>query len=187
MIIQPVVIPEANGTAFVRGYVQVYTGNGKGKTTAAIGLALRASGAGLNVFIAQFIKAGRYSEIEALERFGDRITCRQYGRGCWLRGSPDADDIKLARSGLDEVRRAITSGAYQVVILDEADVAVWFQLLNVEDLLALIDLKPEPMELVFTGRYADPRLIERADLVTEMREVKHYYQQGVLARKGIES
>lgn len=178
---------EANRTTFDRGYVQVYTGDGKGKTTAAIGLALRAWGAGLRVFIAQFIKSGAYSEMEALDRCGTGISCRQYGRGCWLIGKPSAEDSRLAREGLDEVRELITSGRYQLVILDEVCVANWFGLFEVEDLLALIDIKPERTELVFTGRRADPRLIERADLVTEMREVKHYYQQGVLARTGIES
>jgi cob(I)alamin adenosyltransferase len=173
-------------TPFKRGYVQVYTGDGKGKTTAAIGLALRAAGAGLRVFIAQFVKSGRYSEIEALDRFAGQITCRQYGRGCWLRGEPSPEDTHLARQGYEEIREVIRSGNHRVVILDEANIATWFKLLSVDDLLDLIDMKPEAVELVFTGRRADPRLIERADLVTEMGEVKHYYQQGVLARKGIE-
>lgn len=178
---------EACGELFDRGYVQVYTGDGKGKTTAAIGLAVRAAGAGCHVFIAQFVKSIRYSEIAALELLGDRIVCRQYGRGCWLRGQPEAEDIRLAIEGCREVREIIRSGQYQLVILDEANVATWFKLLDVEDLLALIDDKPESVELVFTGRRADPRLVERADLVTEMREIKHYYRQGVPARRGIES
>jgi cob(I)alamin adenosyltransferase len=167
--------------------VQVYTGDGKGKTTAALGLALRAAGAGLRVFIGQFIKQGHYSEIEALERFGDRITCRQYGRGCWIRGQGSEDDAALAHRGLDEMRGIIASGDYDVVILDEALMAAGFRMLDTEELIDLIDAKPERVELVFTGRWADPRLIERADLVTEMQEVKHYYQQGVRAREGIES
>jgi cob(I)alamin adenosyltransferase len=178
---------DAHRAAFERGYVQVYTGDGKGKTTAAIGLAVRAAGAGLRVFIAQFVKSARYSEIEALERLADRIVCRQYGRGCWLEGEPDHEDIRRAQEGLKEVREIVKSGEYQLVVLDEADIATWFGLLSVEDLLELIDLKPERVELVFTGRRADPRLIERADLVTEMLEIKHYYQRGVAARKGIES
>lgn len=172
---------------FDKGYVQVYTGDGKGKTTAAIGLALRAAGAGLHVFIAQFVKSGRYSEIEALERFSDLIVCRQYGRGCWLRGKPSEEDVNAAREALTEIREIIRSGKYELVILDEANIATYFELFSVEALLDLIDAKPERVELVFTGRRADPRLIERADLVTDMREVKHYYQQGVQARHGIES
>lgn len=170
-----------------RGYVQLYTGDGKGKTTAAIGLAVRAAGAGLRVFIAQFIKEGRYSEIQVFECFGERITCRQYGRGRWIRGQASEDDASLARNGLDDVRAVLTSGRYQVVILDEALLAVWMRMLDVDELLDLIDLKPDCVELVLTGRRADPRLVERADLVTEMREVKHYYRQGVRAREGIES
>jgi cob(I)alamin adenosyltransferase len=170
-----------------RGYVQVYTGDGKGKTTAALGLAFRAAGAGLRVFVAQFAKCGLYSEVVALRRFSDAVTLRQYGRGGWLRGAGDAEDARLAREGLAEVRRAVTGGRYDVVILDEADIAVYFGLFAVEDLLELIDAKPDAVELVITGRGADPRIVERADLVTEMREVKHYYRQGVMARKGIES
>lgn len=169
------------------GYVHVYTGDGKGKTTAAIGLALRAAGAGLRVFIAQFIKSGRYSEIIALESCTDRIVTRQYGSGCWLRGKPSAEDVRLAEAGLAEVRRIIRRRDFQVVILDEACVAAWFNVLKVDELLELIESKPRGVELIFTGRKADPRLIEKADLVTEMREVKHYYQHGIEARRGIES
>ena len=168
------------------GYVQVYTGDGKGKTTAAMGLALRAAGAGLKVFIAQFVKSEKYSEIFALERFPGLITCRQYGSGCWLQGQPDEKDVQLARSGLEEVRQIVAAGGHDVVILDEANIATHFGLLAVEDLTALIDMKPPGVELIFTGRKADPRLIERADLVSEIREIKHYYQKGVLARKGID-
>lgn len=170
----------------MNGYVQVYTGDGKGKTTAAMGLALRAAGAGLKVFIAQFVKSEKYSEVIALERLSDLITCRQYGSGCWLQGQPDDGDIQLARSGLDEVRQIIAAGRHDVVILDEANIATHFGLLSAEDLTALIDIKPPGIELIFTGRKADPRLIDRADLVSEVREIKHYYQKGVLARQGID-
>ena len=169
------------------GYVHVYTGNGKGKTTAAIGLALRAAGAGLKVFIAQFVKSEEYSEINALKRFSDLITCRQYGSGCWIYKEPGSDDVLCARNGLEDVRRIITGGQYDVVILDEANIATHYGLLAANDLVGLIDMKPAHLELIFTGRYADPWLIERADLCTEMREVKHYYQKGILARKGIEN
>jgi cob(I)alamin adenosyltransferase len=170
----------------MKGYVQVYTGNGKGKTTAALGLALRAAGAGLKVFIAQFIKGKEYSEILALERFSDAITLKQYGLGCWIEGEPTADDIQAARRGLVEVRSIIRSENYQVVVLDEANTAAYFRLFSVDDLLEIIDSKPDSVELVITGRYAHPLLMERADLVTEMREVKHYFHQGVEARMGIE-
>ena len=170
----------------MRGYVQVYTGNGKGKTTAALGLALRAAGAGLRVFIAQFIKGTACSELEALRRFSDAITVKQFGRGCFVWGRPSRADVDAARKGLSEVRTIVSSGEYQVVILDEANVAAHLGLISVDELLAVIDAKPEDVELVITGRNADPRVIERADLVTEMVEVKHYYSRGVKARKGIE-
>lgn len=170
----------------MHGYVHVYTGNGKGKTTAALGLALRAAGAGMNVFIGQFVKSESYSEISALERFPERVTCRQYGRGCRLGGDVTAVDSRLAGYGLEEVRWVTAGGRYRLVILDEINIAVSFGLLAVEDLLELIEIKPAHVELVLTGRYAPPQLVERADLCTDMREVKHYYRQGVLARKGIE-
>jgi len=170
----------------MQGYVHVYTGNGKGKTTAAFGLALRAAGTGMNVFIGQFIKSERYSEVSALERFPERITCRQYGSGCRLGGDLSPGDSRLARCGLEEVRWVTAGGRYRLVILDEINIAVSFGLLTVADLLELIDIKPRHVELVFTGRYAPKQLIERADLCTDMREVKHYYQNGVMARKGIE-
>jgi len=166
--------------------VQVYTGDGKGKTTAALGLALRAAGAGLSVFFAQFIKAGRYSELAALERFADRITVRQYGLGRFIHSDAGEADISHARQGLREVRQAIASGRYSVVILDEANGAVQCGLLSVEDLLQTIDLAPQTVEIVLTGRSAPAELLERADLVTEMKEVKHYYHCGVAAREGIE-
>ncbi len=171
----------------MKGYVQVYTGDGKGKTTAAMGLALRAAGAGLMVYIAQFVKSEKYSEIIALERFSDLITCRLYGSGCSLHGPPDDEDVQLARSGLEDVRRIVSAGQHDLVILDEVNIITHFGLLTPDDLIALIDLKPAGVELVFTGRKADPRLIERADLCSEIREIKHYYRKGVLARKGIES
>ncbi|MEN6428551.1 MAG: cob(I)yrinic acid a,c-diamide adenosyltransferase [Phycisphaerales bacterium] len=169
-----------------RGYVQVYTGDGKGKTTAAIGLAIRAAGAGLRVFFAQFIKGLAYSEIEALSRFADRITVEQFGRGCFIRGEPQQADIQAACHGLARIVEAIREGDYDLVILDEAIVAVECRLFPVERLLELIADKPEHVELVLTGRYACNALLEKADLVTEMREVKHYYRQGIGGRRGIE-
>ena len=168
------------------GYVQVYTGDGKGKTTAALGLALRAAGAGLKVLIAQFVKGRPCGELNAIARFSDLITLKQYGRECFIRHTPESEDIRAAREGLEEVRKLLISGEYNVVILDEANIAVHYGLCSVEDLLELIDSKPEDMELIITGRYADRKIVEKADLVTEMKEVKHYYRKGIKARKGIE-
>ena len=173
-------------THWERGCVQVYTGDGKGKTTAALGLALRAAGAGLHVFIAQFMKGVHSSELDALQRYSDFITLKQYGCGRLIHKEPEPEEIEAAKKGLAEARAAIASGQYDVVILDEANAAVHFGLFDVEDLLALLDVRPEQVELVITGRKAPAELIERADLVTEMREVKHYYAQGVAARRGIE-
>lgn len=170
----------------MKGYIQVYTGDGKGKTTAALGLAMRAYGAGLNVYIAQFVKGMRYSELETLKVLSRLITVKQYGRGCFIKGDPTEEDIRAARAGLKEVREIMLSGKYQMLILDEANIATHYKLISVDDLLKLIAEKPEEMEMIITGRNADPRIIEASDLVTEMKEVKHYYNDGVMAREGIE-
>ena len=170
----------------MKGYIQVYTGDGKGKTTAALGLALRAAGAGLKVYFAQFIKGAKYSEHNSLLKFADVITVTQFGRDCFIRGTPDKKDIQAAMAGLEEVKRVVLSGDYDVVILDEVNIAIWYKLFQVDDLLDLIGKKPLHVEIVITGRNADPRIIEAADLVTEMKELKHYYKKGVLARDGIE-
>ncbi len=169
-----------------RGYVQVYTGNGKGKTTAALGLALRAAGAGLKVFIVQFIKKRRCSEHKMLERFGGLITIRQHGRGFLLKRKANRSDVSEAQAGLGEVREAIASREFDVVILDEANVAVNCNLLSVDDLIELMEAKPKNIEMIITGRYADEKVIQMADLVTEMKEIKHYRKKGVKARAGIE-
>ncbi len=170
----------------MKGYIQVYTGDGKGKTTAAFGLALRAAGAGLRVYIAQFVKGMRYGELDAIEKLSDSITIKQYGRDCFIFKEPEKEDIQAAQNGLREVREIMCSGEYQMIILDEANIATYYNLFSVDDLLDFINVKPEGVELVITGRKADPRIIGKADLVTEMREIKHYYQRGVQARTGIE-
>jgi len=170
----------------MKGYIQVYTGNGKGKTTAALGLSIRAAGAGLKVFIAQFIKMGEYSEIKTLKRFSDFITIEQYGLGRFIKGKPSSEDIQAAGKGLERIENIIDSRDYHVVILEEANVAVTCGLFSVENLLKIIDKKPDDVEIVITGRNARPEIIDRADLVTEMKEIKHYYHKGVKARVGIE-
>lgn len=169
-----------------KGYIQVYTGNGKGKTTAALGLAVRAAGAGLRIFIAQFIKEVKCSEHALLEELSDRITVKQYGKGLIMGRKPSTADIEAAQAGYEEVKKVLLSQEYNVVILDEANVAAHLGLITVQELLELMALKPREVELVITGRYADEKVMEAADLVTEMREIKHYHGQGVQARRGIE-
>ncbi|MFH2066310.1 MAG: cob(I)yrinic acid a,c-diamide adenosyltransferase [Pseudomonadota bacterium] len=170
----------------MKGYIQVYTGNGKGKTTCAIGLSVRAAGAGLRVFIAQFIKSGDYSEVKALKRFSDLITLKQFGTGRFIKGKPSAEDIRSAQEGLRMIRQEISSGQYDMIVLEEANVAVTCGIIRLEDLLDIMAHKPDNLELVITGRNAAPEIIEKADLVTEMKEIKHYYNNGVQARIGIE-
>ena len=170
----------------MKGYVQVYTGDGKGKTTAAIGLAIRSLGAGWRVFIAQFLKAGEYSEHKALAKFSDHLTIKTYGRNVFIKGKPEDEDRRLAQAAYEEIAEIVVAGRHRLVILDEANVAVYYGLLSVDQILELIDRRAEGVELVITGRYAHSRLIDRADLVTEMREVKHYFHQGIKARKGVE-
>ncbi|MGD1995980.1 MAG: cob(I)yrinic acid a,c-diamide adenosyltransferase [Anaerolineae bacterium] len=169
-----------------RGFVQLYTGDGKGKTTAALGLALRAAGHGMRTYIGQFMKGQPYGELDAL-RDHPCIAIEQYGDVCCIRREEvTAEHVAQAHQGLEQARGAMLSGEYDIVVLDEVNVAIWFRLLAVEEVLELLDQKPERVEVVLTGRRAPQELIERADLVTQMREVKHYYQKGVAARKGIE-
>jgi len=170
----------------LKGFIQVYTGNGKGKTTAAFGLALRAAGAGLKVYFAQFIKGMKYSELESIKKFDDLIMLKQYGRDCFIKKNPEQQDIDLAQKGFNAVKEIVLSGKYDIVILDEITIAIFYSLINEDDLLKLMQNKPEHVELVITGRYATNAIIEQADLVTEMKEIKHYYQKGITARTGIE-
>jgi cob(I)alamin adenosyltransferase len=169
-----------------KGYVQLYTGDGKGKTTAALGLALRAAGRGLRTYIGQFMKGQQYGELEAL-RDHPLIRLEQYGNPrCIRREEVTNQHAAEAERGLERAREAMLSGDYDLIVLDEVNVAIWFGVLTTEAVLAFLEEKPERVEVVLTGRRAPQALIDRADLVTEMREVKHYYQAGVLARVGIE-
>ncbi len=170
----------------MKGYIQVYTGNGKGKTTAALGLCLRALGAGLRVIIIQFLKKGDYSEVKALERFESQVTLEQYGLGRFVKGKPSEEDLDAGRKGYERAKAVLKAGEYDVVILEEANVAVTCGLFSENELLLLMDLKPDHVELLITGRGAGDAVMSRADLVTEMREIKHYYKNGVTARVGIE-
>ena len=172
-----------------RGYVQVYTGTGKGKTTAALGQAVRAAGSGLKSFIVQFMKDFQYGEVKAVEQLSDWIELERYGNDTFVfcKRPPDKEDIGAAQQALKRAREAMLSGRYDIVIMDEVCVAIYFTLLKTKDVLVLLEEKPGPVEVILTGRYCPPELIEKADLVTEMKEIKHYYQKGVAARKGIES
>lgn len=170
-----------------RGLVQVYTGNGKGKTTAALGLALRAVGHGFRVKVIQFLKGRLYGELAACEKFPGELEIFQSGLDSFVkRGEPTAEDLRLAGEGLEAAREAIMSGRYDLVVLDEINVAVDLGVLDVESVLPLIDGRPPGVELVLTGRNAPEEFLGRADLVTEMREVRHYYADGVEMRRGIE-
>ena len=169
----------------MKGYVQVYTGDGKGKTTESPGLALRAAGAGLKVYIVQFLKNGNFSEIKSLSRF-ENITVKQYGLGKFIKGSPSDEDIAAGTAGYLKLCDILKQNKHDVVIAEEGNVAVMCDLISEKQLLALIDMKPENVELVITGRGATPAVMAKADLVTEMKAVKHYYKKGVTARVGIE-
>jgi len=170
----------------MKGYIQVYTGNGKGKTTSALGLSIRAAGAELTVLIAQFVKAGEYSEIKALKRFSDWITVVQFGAGRFIKGKPSPEEIAAASKGLEFIKNAMKSNEYDIIIMEEANVAAACGVIQTKDILDIMEIKPDNVELVITGRGADPKVIEKADLVTEMKEIKHYFQKGVKARVGIE-
>ena len=167
------------------GMVHVYTGNGKGKTTSAIGLAVRAVGAGLNVYIGQFAKGMKYSELNSLSDI-DNIKVEQFGQNYFIKGSPTEQDINSAQNGFNKIKDVLKSGKYEVVILDEANIATYYELFTVQELIDVIEERAKNVEVIITGRMADKKLINYADLVTEMKEIKHYYNQGVVARTGIE-
>ena len=189
-------------TKLERGLIHVYTGDGKGKTTAALGLALRAAGCGFCTYVCQFLKGQEYGELKAArwleagavaQRQRPPITIERFGQPTFVRLSADGtgttaseEDVRLAREGLAAARRAMEGGQYELVVLDEINVALYFQLLTVQEVLEVIDQKPEGVELVLTGRRVPDEILACADYVTEMREVRHPYQQGVRARRGIE-
>ena len=170
-----------------QGLIQVYTGSGKGKTTAALGLALRAAGHDLQVYIVQFMKGWpHYGELVSVQHLPN-VTLRQFGRPEFVnRENPDPEDIRLAHEALEHAGQIVASGDYDLVILDEVNVALDYGLVVLDDLLSLLEAKPEHVELVLTGRGAHPEIVKRADLVTEMLAIKHPYDAGVPGRKGIE-
>ncbi|MFH1437728.1 MAG: cob(I)yrinic acid a,c-diamide adenosyltransferase [Pseudomonadota bacterium] len=170
------------------GRIQVYTGNGKGKTTAALGQALRAAGWGLRTYFGQFMKGQKYGELASAAKLDGLIVIEQFGKKSFIHvtENPSGQDIARARRGLASCREAMLSGLFRIVVLDEINTAVFFRLLPEAEVLDLMDSRPAGVELILTGRYAPRSFIRKADLVTEVKEIKHYYAQGVQARKGIE-
>ena len=172
-----------------QGFVQNYTGNGKGKSTAAIGQAVRAAGFGLKTYIAQFMKEYPYNELNSLKKLSEWITIEQFGGDefVYKKELPSKEELEKASKGLQIAKEKMLSGEYDLIILDEAIAAIYFKLIETKELIEFIKVKPDNVELILTGRYCPQELIELADLVTEMKEVKHYYQKGITSRRGIES
>jgi cob(I)alamin adenosyltransferase len=169
-----------------KGFVHLYTGDGKGKTTAAMGLALRAAGQGLRVEIIQFMKGRRYGEVKALEQVKG-ITVRQYGRDEFVdRRNPAPVDVQHANAGFEKAKELLECPGCDVIVLDEINVALDYGLIDLDDLLDALKARRADLEVVLTGRYAPRPLFDAADLVTEMREMKHYYRQGQEGRAGVE-
>ncbi len=172
---------------FQRGLVMVYTGNGKGKTTSAFGLALRALGHGYKIFVLQFMKGRKYGEYLCAEKYLPGIKICLAGLDSFvMRGNPSPVDRELARNGLALARKAINSGDYDMVILDEINVALDFKLVDLQEVLEVIKNKPVSLDLVLTGRYAPQEIIEAADMVSEVKDIKHHYDSGIKDRAGIE-
>ncbi|MGA2205150.1 MAG: cob(I)yrinic acid a,c-diamide adenosyltransferase [Terracidiphilus sp.] len=172
-----------------RGLILINTGPGKGKTTAALGTALRAVGCGMKVLVLQFIKGSwHYGELDAVEAFGKNFVLKQMGRGFVKVGGaePDPEDIRLVQAAWAEARQAIDSGEWDLVVLDEINYAISYKMLDPAAVAEALKGKPEMVHVILTGRNAHPLLVELADTVTEMREVKHAYQKGILAQRGIE-
>jgi len=168
------------------GLIHVYTGSGKGKTTAALGLGLRACGNGFKVHMIQFMKGRRYSEIDSIEKMNN-FTVSQHGRDEFVsKENPEQIDIDMAQEGFSYAKKIIDGKKYDLIILDEINVAVDFNLISLDDVLDLMESKPDNLELILTGRYAHTDIIRQADLVTEMLEIKHPYQKGIQSRKGID-
>lgn len=166
--------------------IHIYTGNGKGKTTAAIGLAIRAAGADKKIFFGQFVKDMAYSEVSLIRGQIPQIDHELFGRGCFLGRTPEAEDYDAAQKGFEKIKRLAHSGQYQMIIMDELNIALHYKLLDQQEVLAFLESVPEDIEIIITGRYADAELIKKADLVTEMKEIKHYYKNGITSREGIE-
>lgn len=166
--------------------IHIYTSNGKGKTTASLGLGLRAAGAGKKVLLIQFLKNGESSEIKAIKKIKN-FDVKVFGKKGFLnKNKLTKKDFNLARQGFNFVRKAVKSKKYGLIILDEINLINNFGLIKTNDLISLIKKTPSEIELILTGRNASKEIIQLADLVTEMKEIKHYYKKGIKARKGIE-
>lgn len=170
-----------------KGYIHIYTGDGKGKTTAALGLALRAAGHGYKTYIGQFMKGQYYGELSSIKNI-PQITIEQFGdTKCITREQVQEYHKKQGKSGIEHIKNIMKQNEHKIIILDEVCVALWFNIISLDDIIEIIKLKNENTELILTGRKAPEKLINMADLVTEMKEIKHYYNtHGVLARNGIE-
>jgi cob(I)alamin adenosyltransferase len=172
-----------------KGLIIVNTGPGKGKTTAAMGTALRAVGQGMRVLMLQFLKGSwHYGELDAVKAFGDKFVMKQMGRGFVKVGGaePDPEDVKMVHAAWDEAEQAIRSGEWDLVVLDEINYAISYGMLDAEKVAAALKQKPDQVHVILTGRSAHPAIVELADTVTEMRQVKHAYEKGVMAQRGIE-
>lgn len=169
-----------------KGFIHVYTGEGKGKTTAALGLALRAQGAGLRVYFGQFMKKGEYNELKALRQLRPQIKIEQFGRKRRVGVKLITQDKIAAERGFLQIKKILNSKYYDLVILDEINLALHYGLLSAEELIDLLKNRPAGVEVILTGRHAPVKIMKIADLVTEMKLCKHYYSPGVLARDGIE-
>lgn len=167
--------------------IQIYTGNGKGKTTAALGLAMRAVGHGLKVIMIQFMKGKvNYGELEAAKALPN-FTIEQYGRPDFVNpDNPDKEDVRLAQMAWERAKEVVASGKYNMIILDEINVAVSFNLIPLKEVIDLLKNVPKNVEIILTGRYMPETFVEYADLISEIKEVKHHFQKGSPARKGIE-
>ncbi|MGD9032864.1 MAG: cob(I)yrinic acid a,c-diamide adenosyltransferase [Desulfobacteraceae bacterium] len=176
------------GTRKTQGLISVLTGNGKGKTTAALGIALRAAGHGMRILILQFMKKRTdIGEIKGLESTDLPITVKQFGRRVFFKTRTcEAMDIHMAQQGLEAFRKAMMSGVYELIILDEINMALDFELLEIEEVMEAIEEKPIELHLVLTGRNAKKEILDIADCVTEMKEIKHHYNKGIQAQKGME-
>lgn len=178
---------ESTATKSKQGLVMVITGNGKGKTTSAFGQAMRAIGQGYKVCMIQFMKGRKYGEVITIEKRLPELDYYQFGRDSFVnKDNPEQADIDFARQGFEKAKEAVQSGKYNMVILDEINVVVFFNLIPEEELINLIENKPKDVDLVLTGRYATEKVKESADMVSEVTEIKHHYNAGIKSRAGIE-